>query len=56
MNSLYRSEVRRSTDEFVSHNWGSDVSYPNNHHRVPITKKKLKEHSYQTWFDEEMVL
>ena len=41
------------TDVFLSHNWGNDETGRNNHNRVSLINKGLKEIGYQTWFDEE---
>ena len=41
------------TDVFLSHNWGKDESGRDNHYRVSLINKELKDFGYQTWFDEE---
>ena len=41
------------TDLFLSHNWGKDESGRDNHQRVSLINKELKERGYLTWFDEE---
>ena len=42
-----------NTDVFLSHNWGKDESDRDNHQRVSLINKELKERGYLTWFDEE---
>ena len=41
------------TDIFLSHNWGEDGSGRDNHQRVALINRKLKNMGYKTWFDEE---
>ena len=41
------------TDIFLSHNWGKDELGRDNHQRVSLINKELKECGYETWFDEE---
>lgn len=40
-------------DVFLSHDWGKDESGRENHHRVYLINKGLKELGYRTWFDDE---
>ena len=48
----YRFEMALDTDVFLSHNWGKDESGRDNHQRVSLINKELKECGYETWFDE----
>ena len=41
------------TDVFLSHNWGRDESFRNNHYRVSLINEELKKRGYKTWFDED---
>ena len=40
-------------DLFLSHNWGRDAFDRDNHGRVSLISRALKNLGYQTWFDEE---
>lgn len=44
-----------AVDVFLSHNWGKDISYRNNHDRVALINEELKKIGYQTWFDTERI-
>ena len=44
-----------SSDVFLSHNWGKDDSGRDNHHRVYLVSKALKEAGYRTWFNEQRI-
>ena len=52
----YRFEMALDTDVFLSHNWGKDESGRDNHQRVSLINKELKECGYETWFDEEKMV
>ena len=41
------------SDVFLSHNWGEDESGRDNHYRVLLVSKALKETGYRTWFNEQ---
>jgi len=43
-------------DVFLSHNWGSDEEGRDNHARVGMINKALKERGLRTWFDEHNML
>ena len=47
--------MTQATDLFLSHNWGEDESGRDNHYRVSLINKELKELGYTTWLDEEHI-
>jgi hypothetical protein len=38
---------------FLTHDWGTDKEGWNNHKRVAVINRLLKEKGVRTWFDEE---
>jgi hypothetical protein len=51
--SALQAFAEHATDVFLTHDWGTDKEGRNNHKRVAVINRLLKEKGVRTWFDEE---